>query len=72
MKKCISIVLALVMLVAMLAIPAAASAVEARYPIGFCQYCGQEAEYRGIGSNSNGSYYKYFCESCDMWTYLVK
>lgn len=68
MKKCISILLALVMLVAMLAIPVAASAVEARHPVGYCKYCNQKADYRG--TTSNGAYYQYFCESCNMWTYL--
>lgn len=73
MKKCISILLALVMLVAMLAIPVAASAVEARYPIRHCDYCGQAAEYRGITTDSNGvESYQYFCESCNMWSYVKK
>lgn len=70
MKKCISILLALVMLVAMLAIPAAASAVEARHPVGYCPYCNQEAEYRGITILDGVEHYQYFCESCNMWTYL--
>ena len=66
MKKLITIILVLVMLVSILALPAAAANVQPRYPIGYCKQCGMLATYRGM----EGSNYKYYCSSCNVWTYV--
>lgn len=58
MKKCISILLALVMLVAMLAIPAAASE---RYVALQCLKCGRGATYEGEW----GGVAHYHCDNCN-------
>lgn len=70
MKKLITIILVLVMLVSILALPAAAANVQPRYPIGYCRACGNLADYRGVNTALN--MYQYYCASCNVWTYVAK
>ena len=71
MKRLITFALVLVMLASMLALPAMASEIQPRYPVGYCKYCRAEAEYCGVKTVNNVKYYQYYCNSCDMWTYLM-
>ena len=60
MKKLITVVLVLVMLVRILALPAAAANVQPRYPVIACD-CGGTA--RGM-SDGNGNILYFKCDSC--------
>lgn len=59
MKKLITIILVLVMLVSILALPAAAANVQPRYPVIACD-CGGTAK----PMYSGGTIVRYVCDSC--------
>lgn len=65
MKKLITVVLVLVMLVSILALPAAAANVQPRYPAHKCPLCNGGTEYRG--KVNGGSSYAYYCKACDYY-----
>lgn len=62
MKKLITIILVLVMLVSMLALPAMASEIQPRYPAIKCTKCGGPTTYLGMYKG----YYRYSCSNCNM------
>lgn len=68
MKRLITFALVLVMLASMLALPAMASEIQPRYPVGYCRFCGEEAEYCGLNGNTNE--YQYYCNPCNRWFYI--
>lgn len=62
MKKCISVLLILVMLVGVFALPAAAASVEPRYPSVPCPECAGGTSYEGYWDNA----YHYHCDYCNL------
>lgn len=71
MKKLITIILVLVMLVSILILPASATSIQPRYPAGICGWCGSSnTEYRGIESLSGLLCYRYYCLDCQRTSYI--
>lgn len=70
MKRLITFALVLVMLASMLALPAMATEVEARYAVVYCNNCAGEMKY--MGQNNALDAYQYYCSACDFWYYIYK